>query len=89
MHISCRFTNIQNFKETCTNKDYADCLMVHFSVISCWYTLADLLLCIFPFRSLGILNILCIYSIIHADPDPGEPNQSRSVRIRIQIHKKN
>jgi hypothetical protein len=52
MHIYCRFTNIQNFKETCTNKDYADCLMVHFSVISCWYTLAGLLLGIFPVRAL-------------------------------------
>jgi hypothetical protein len=52
MHIYCRFTNIQNFKETCTYKDYADCLMVHFSVISCWYTLAGLLLSIFPIWAL-------------------------------------
>jgi len=52
MHIYCGFTNIQNFKETCINKDYADCLMVHFSVISCWYTLAGLLLGIFPFGHL-------------------------------------
>jgi hypothetical protein len=56
MHIYCRFTNKQKFKETCNNKDYADCLMVHFSVISCWYTLAGRLLGIFTVQALRILN---------------------------------
>jgi hypothetical protein len=38
--------------------------MVHFSEISCWYALAGLLLGIFPFQSIRILNELCIYNII-------------------------
>ncbi len=36
MHIYCRFTNIQNFKETCTNKDYADCLKYNVKLLLIW-----------------------------------------------------
>jgi hypothetical protein len=46
MHFYCRFTSIQKLKKTTyrTDKDFANCLMVSFRVISCCYTLAGLLL---------------------------------------------